>query len=57
MFKPDLNQVMKENGFNNQHKVYQNLLRNVSAADFDTAARSDGASRCHDVEGGKRDSV
>lgn len=39
VFKPDLNRVMKEHGFNNQQEVYQNLLRNVIAADFDTAAR------------------
>jgi hypothetical protein len=30
---------MKEHGFNNQQEVYQNLRRNVIAADFETAAR------------------
>ena len=39
VFKPDLQRLMKEHGFNNQQEVYQNLLRNVIAADFDTAAR------------------
>ncbi|MCO7576204.1 MULTISPECIES: hypothetical protein [Pseudomonas chlororaphis group] len=39
VFKPDLKRLMKEHGFNNQQEVYQNLLRNVIAADFDTAAR------------------
>jgi hypothetical protein len=35
---PDLKRLMKEHGFNNQQEVYQNLLRSVIAADFDTAA-------------------
>jgi chemotaxis methyl-accepting protein methylase len=39
VFKPDLKRLMKEHGFNNPQEVYQNLLRNVIAADFDTAAR------------------
>ncbi|QAY93688.1 hypothetical protein [Pseudomonas sp. ACM7] len=39
VFKPDLKRLMKEHGFNNQQEVYQSLLRNVIAADFDTAAR------------------
>jgi hypothetical protein len=39
VFKPDLKRLMKEHGFNNQQEVYQNLLRNVIAADFETAAR------------------
>lgn len=39
VFLPDLKRLMKEHGFNNQQEVYQNLLRNVIAADFDTAAR------------------
>lgn len=38
VFMPDLKRLMKEHGFNNQQEVYQNLLRNVIAADFDTAA-------------------
>ena len=39
VFKPDIKRLMKEHGFNNQQEMYQNLLRNVIAADFDTAAR------------------
>lgn len=39
VFMPDLKRLMKEHGFNNQQEVYQNLLRNVIAADFDTAAK------------------
>jgi chemotaxis methyl-accepting protein methylase len=39
VFKPDIKRLMKEHGFNNQQEVYQNLLRNVIAADFDTAVR------------------
>jgi len=38
VFMSDLKRLMKEHGFNNQQEVYQNLLRNVIAADFDTAA-------------------
>ncbi|WP_458374775.1 hypothetical protein [Pseudomonas laurylsulfatiphila] len=38
MFISDLKRLMKERGFNNQQEVYQNLLRKVLAADFDTAA-------------------
>lgn len=38
VFMPDLKRLMKEHGFNNQQEVYQNLLRNVIAADFATAA-------------------
>jgi hypothetical protein len=38
VFKPDLKRLMKEHGFNNKQEVYQNLLRNVIAADFETAA-------------------
>ena len=38
-FKADLKRLMKEHGFNNQQEVYQNLLRNVLAADFETAAQ------------------
>ncbi|VVP34118.1 hypothetical protein [Pseudomonas fluorescens] len=38
VFKPDLKRLMKEHGFNNQQEVYQNLLRNVIAADFETAS-------------------
>lgn len=38
VFKPDIKRLMKEHGFNNQQEVYQNLLRNVIAADFETAA-------------------
>lgn len=39
VFKPDLKRLMKQHGFNNQQEVYQNLLRNVIAADFVTAAQ------------------
>jgi virulence-associated protein VapD len=39
VFKPDIKRLLKEHGFNNQQEVYQNLLRNVIAADFDTAAQ------------------
>jgi len=39
VFMPDLKRLMKEHGFNNQQEVYQNLLRNVIAADFETATR------------------
>ena len=39
VFKPDIKRLMKEHGFNNQQEMYQNLLRNVIAADFDTAAK------------------
>ncbi|WP_371917324.1 hypothetical protein [Pseudomonas sp. S09G 359] len=28
---------MKQHRFNNQHEVFQNLLRNLIAADFETA--------------------
>lgn len=38
VFKPDIKRLMKEHGFNNQQEVYQSLLRNVLAADFETAA-------------------
>ena len=39
VFMGDLKRLMKEHGFNNQQEVYQNLLRNVITADFDTAAQ------------------
>jgi len=39
VFKPDLKRVMAAHGFNNQQEVYQNLLRNLIAADFDTQAK------------------
>ncbi|MDD1002393.1 hypothetical protein [Pseudomonas sp. TNT2022 ID642] len=39
VFKPDLKRVMAAHGFNNQQEVYQNLLRNLLAADFDTQAK------------------
>ncbi|WP_223538679.1 hypothetical protein [Pseudomonas sp. BF-R-12] len=38
VFMSDLKCLMKEHGFNNQQEVYQNLLRNVLAADFEAAA-------------------
>ena len=39
VFKADLKRLMRQHGFNNHQEVYQNLLRNVIAADFDTAAQ------------------
>ena len=39
VFMSDLKRLMKEHGFNNQQEVYQNLLRNVIAADFETATQ------------------
>jgi len=38
VFKPDLKAVMKAHGINNQQEVYQLLLMNLIAADFDTQA-------------------
>ncbi|VVN75654.1 hypothetical protein [Pseudomonas fluorescens] len=46
VFLPDLKRLMKEHGFNNQQDVYQNLLRNVIAADFESAAQM---LKCHDT--------
>ncbi|MCF5170736.1 hypothetical protein [Pseudomonas canadensis] len=39
VFKTDLKRLMKQHGFNNQQEVFQNLLRNVIAAAFETAAQ------------------
>ncbi|MDY7067808.1 hypothetical protein PsexTeo8_43010 [Pseudomonas extremaustralis] len=39
VFKADLKLLMKQHDFNNQQEVFQNLLRNVIAADFETAAQ------------------
>ncbi|PHX36016.1 hypothetical protein AO284_24745 [Pseudomonas sp. NZIPFR-PS2] len=39
VFKADLKRLMKQHGFNNQQEVFQNLLRNVISADFETAAQ------------------
>ena len=39
VFKADLKRLMKQLGFNNQQEVHQTLLRNVIAADFETAAQ------------------
>lgn len=39
VFKADLKRLMKTHGFNNQQEVHQTLLRNVIAADFETAAQ------------------
>ena len=39
VFKPDLKAVMKAHGINNQQEVYQLLLMNLIAADFDTQAQ------------------
>ncbi len=38
VFKPDLKRVMKEHGIDNQQDIHQRLLRNLIAADFETAA-------------------
>jgi len=38
VFKPDLKRVMAAHGINNQQEVYQLLLMNLIAADFDTQA-------------------
>jgi hypothetical protein len=38
VFKPDLKRVMAAHGFNNQQEVYQLLLINLIAADFETQA-------------------
>ena len=37
VFKADLKRLMKQHGFNNQQEVFENLLRNVIAAEFETA--------------------
>jgi len=39
VFKADLKRLMKQHGFNNQQEVHQTLLRNVIAANFETAAK------------------
>ncbi|WP_085646760.1 MULTISPECIES: hypothetical protein [unclassified Pseudomonas] len=39
VFKPDLKRIMEAHGFNNQQEVYQNLLRNLIAANFETQAQ------------------
>ncbi|MFJ2386259.1 hypothetical protein [Pseudomonas koreensis] len=39
VFKPDIKRVMAAHGFNNQQEVYQNLLRNLIAADFETQTK------------------
>lgn len=39
VFKADLKRIMAAHGFNNQQEVYQNLLRNLIAADFETQAQ------------------
>lgn len=39
VFKADLKRLMRQHGFNNQQEVHQNLLHNVIAADFETAAQ------------------
>lgn len=39
VFKPDLKRVMAAHGINNQQEVYQLLLMNLIAADFDTRAQ------------------
>jgi hypothetical protein len=37
-FKAEIKRLMKAHGFNNQQEIYQNLLRNLLAADFDEQA-------------------
>jgi len=39
VFKPDLKRVMAAHGINNQQEVYQLLLMNLLAADFDTQTK------------------
>nr|WP_259152068.1 hypothetical protein [Pseudomonas sp. JAI111] len=39
VFKPSLQKVMKAHGINNQQEVYQLLLMNLIAADFETQAK------------------
>lgn len=39
VFKPDLKRVMAAHGINNQQEVYQLMLMNLIAADFDTQAK------------------
>ncbi len=39
MFKPDLKRVMEAHGINNQQEVYQLLLMNLIAADFEAQAQ------------------
>ncbi|WP_421557115.1 hypothetical protein [Pseudomonas canadensis] len=39
VFKTDLKRVMAAHGINNQQEVYQLLLMNLIAADFDTQAQ------------------
>ncbi len=39
VFKPDLKRVMAAHGINNQQEIYQLLLMNLIAADFDTQAQ------------------
>ena len=34
-FKAEIKRLMKAHGFNNQQEIYQNLMRNLLAADFD----------------------
>lgn len=39
VFKPDLKRVMATHGINNQQEVYQLLLMNLIAADFEVQAK------------------
>lgn len=39
VFKPDLKAVMKAHGINNQQEIYQLLLMNLIAADFETQTK------------------
>jgi len=38
VFKPDLKQVMKDHGINNQQDIHQRLLKNLIGADFEVQA-------------------
>lgn len=39
VFKPDLKKIMAAHGINNQQEIYQLLLMNLIAADFETQAK------------------
>lgn len=37
-FRAGIKKLMRDHGFNNQQEIYQNLLRNLLAAEFETQA-------------------
>ena len=39
VFKPDLKRIMAAHGINNQQEIYEQLLMNLIAADFETQAQ------------------